>query len=67
MRVPSLAEAKDFPVGKLDFRVVAEWPFADEMLAYPAPPTDDHFHIAGPGNGDTPPRRSGLIRISATA
>ena len=55
VRVPSLAEAKDFYVGKLDFRVVAEWPFADELLAYLAPPTDDHFYIEVLGNGDTPP------------
>jgi glyoxylase I family protein len=43
VRAPNLAEAKEFYVGKLDFRVVAEWPFADEQLAYLAPPTDDHF------------------------
>lgn len=56
VRVPSLAEAKAFYVGKLDFRIVAEWPFADELLAYLAPPTDDHFYIEVLGNGDTPPR-----------
>jgi glyoxylase I family protein len=56
VRTPSLAEAKEFYVGKLDFRVVAEWPFADELLAYLAPPTDDHFFIEVLGNGDTPPR-----------
>src|SRR5262245_59384321 len=33
VRTPSLEEAKEFYVGKLDFRVVAEWPFADEQLA----------------------------------
>ena len=33
VRTPSLAEAKDFYVGKLDFRVVAEWDYADEKLA----------------------------------
>jgi catechol 2,3-dioxygenase-like lactoylglutathione lyase family enzyme len=55
VRVPSLEEAKAFYVGKLDFRVVAEWPFADELLAYLAPPTDDHFYIEVLGNGDTPP------------
>jgi glyoxylase I family protein len=55
VRVPSLAEAEDFYVRKLDFRVVAEWPFADEQLAYLAPPTDDHFYIEVLGNGDTLP------------
>jgi catechol 2,3-dioxygenase-like lactoylglutathione lyase family enzyme len=55
VRVPSLEEAKSFYVGKLDFRVVAEWPFADELLAYLAPPTDDHFYVEVLGNGDTPP------------
>src|ERR1700761_5048487 len=56
VRVPSLQAAKDFYVGKLDFRVVAEWPFADELLAYLAPPTDDHFYIEVRGDGATPPR-----------
>jgi len=55
VRVPSLAEAKDFYVGTLDFRVVAEWPFADELLAYLAPPTDDHFYVEVLGNGETLP------------
>ena len=55
VRTPSLAEAKKFYVGKLDFRVVAEWPFADEQLAYLAPPTDDYFYIEVLGGGDTLP------------
>jgi len=55
VRVPSLAEAKDFYVEKLDFRVIAEWDYADEKLAYLAPPTDDHFYIEVLGDGDTPP------------
>jgi glyoxylase I family protein len=55
VRTPSLAEAKDFYVGKLDFRVIAEWDFADEQLAYLAPPTDDHFYIEVLGGGNTPP------------
>ena len=56
VRTPSLSEAKDFYVGKLDFRVVAEWDYADEKLAYLAPPTDDHFYIEVLGGGDTLPR-----------
>src|SRR5215475_11910610 len=55
VRTPSLAEAKEFYVGTLDFRVVAEWPFADEQLAYLAPPTDDHFYIEILGGGNTLP------------
>jgi lactoylglutathione lyase/glyoxylase I family protein len=55
VRTPSLAEAKDFYVGKLDFRVVAEWDFADERLAYLAPPTDDLFYVEVLGGGDTLP------------
>jgi len=55
VRTPSLAKAKEFYVGKLDFRVVAEWPYADEQLAYLAPPTDDHFYIEVLGGGDTLP------------
>jgi glyoxylase I family protein len=55
VRTPSLAEAKDFYVEKLDFRVVAEWDFADEKLAYLAPPTDDHFYIEVLGGGDRLP------------
>jgi lactoylglutathione lyase/glyoxylase I family protein len=56
VRTPSLAEAKDFYVGKLDFRVVAEWDYADEQLAYLAPPTDDHFYVEVLGGGNTPPK-----------
>src|SRR5262249_15011082 len=55
VRTPSLAEATDFYVGKLDFRVVAEWDYGDEKLAYLAPPTDDHFYIEVLGGGDTLP------------
>ena len=55
VRTPSLAEAKKFYTEKLDFRIVAEWDFADEKLAYLAPPTDDHFYIEVLGDGDTPP------------
>lgn len=55
IRTPSLAEAKDFYVGKLDFRVIAEWDYADEKLAYLAPPTDDHFYVEVLGGGDNLP------------
>ncbi|MFT3837380.1 MAG: VOC family protein [Myxococcaceae bacterium] len=55
VRTTSLQEAKDFYVGKLDFRVIAEWDYADEKLAYLAPPTDDHFFIEVLGGGDKLP------------
>jgi len=55
VRTPSLAEAKDFYVGKLDFRVVAEWDYGAEQLAYLAPPTDDHFYIEVLGGGEKLP------------
>jgi glyoxylase I family protein len=55
VRTTTLAEAKGFYVGKLDFRVIAEWAFADEQLAYLAPPTDDHFYIEVLGGGDKLP------------
>jgi catechol 2,3-dioxygenase-like lactoylglutathione lyase family enzyme len=55
VRTPSLAQAKDFYVGKLDFRVVAEWDYGDEKLAYLAPPTDDDFYIEVLGGGNTLP------------
>lgn len=55
IRTPSLAEAKEFYVGKLDFRVIAEWDYADEKLAYLAPPTDDHFYVEVLGGGDNLP------------
>ena len=55
VRTPNLAEAKDFYVGKLDFRIIAEWDYADEKLAYLAPPTDDHFYIEVLAGGNTLP------------
>jgi glyoxylase I family protein len=55
VRTPNLADAKDFYVGKLDFRIIAEWDYADEKLAYLAPPTDDHFYIEVLGGGNTQP------------
>lgn len=55
IRTPSLEEGKDFYVGKLDFRIVAEWDYADEKLAYLVPPGDDHLFIEILGGGDTPP------------
>jgi glyoxylase I family protein len=55
VRATSLEEPKDFYVEKLDFRVVAEWDYEDEKLAYLAPPADDHFYLEILGGGDTLP------------
>ena len=56
VRTPDLESAKRWYVDTLDFRVIAEWDFADEKLAYLAPPTDDHFLIEILGGGDPGPR-----------
>ena len=55
VRAPDFAMAKAWYVEKLDFRVIAEWPYADEQLAYVAPPADDHFHIEILGDGEPSP------------
>lgn len=55
LRVPNYEIAKSWYVDKLDFRVVHEWPFADEQLAYLAPANDDHFMIELLGGGDPLP------------
>jgi catechol 2,3-dioxygenase-like lactoylglutathione lyase family enzyme len=55
VRTSNLVDAKEFYVGTLDFRVIAEWDYADEKLAYLAPPTDDHFWIEVLSGGTTPP------------
>src|ERR1700733_1253891 len=55
VRATSLEEAKDFYVGKLDFRVVAEWDYEDEKLAYLAPPGDDKLFVEILGGGDALP------------
>jgi catechol 2,3-dioxygenase-like lactoylglutathione lyase family enzyme len=56
VRPPDLETAKRWYVEKLDFHVIAEWDYADEQLAYIAPPTDDHFYIEILGGGDPPPQ-----------
>lgn len=55
VRVSDFAVAKQWYVDKLDFRVIHEWPYADEELAYLAPPNDDHFMIELLGGGDPLP------------
>ena len=55
VRVSDFATAKQWYVEKLDFRVIHEWPFADEELAYLAPPNDDHFIVELLAGGDPLP------------
>ena len=55
IRVSDFEVAKRWYEEKLDFRVIHEWPFADEHLAYLAPANDDHFMIELLGGGDPLP------------
>jgi lactoylglutathione lyase/glyoxylase I family protein len=55
VRVPDFEAAKKWYVEKLDFRVIHEWPYADQKLAYVAPATDDNFFIEILGDGNPPP------------
>lgn len=55
VRTPDFASAKDWYAEKLDFRVIAEWPYADEQLAYMAPAADDGFFVEILGGGDPEP------------
>ncbi|GLS17991.1 hypothetical protein GCM10007874_10070 [Labrys miyagiensis] len=56
VRTPDLDTAKRWYVEKLDFRVIAEWDYADEKLAYLAPATDDHFYVEVLGGGESAPK-----------
>ena len=56
VRTPDFETVKRWYVEALDFRVVAEWDYADEKLAYIAPPTDDHFYIEILGGGEPAPK-----------
>src|SRR5262245_18378501 len=56
VRTSDLEIAKRWYVDKLDLRAVAEWDYADQKLAYIAPPTDDHFYVEVLGGGDPGPR-----------
>ena len=55
VRVPSFEAAVDWYTQKLDFRVVHEWPYADQKLAYLAPANDNAFFIEILGDGNPPP------------
>lgn len=51
VRVPSFELAVRWYTEKLDFRVIHEWPYADQRLAYLAPANDDAFFIEILGDG----------------
>jgi lactoylglutathione lyase/glyoxylase I family protein len=55
VRTPDVETAKRWYVEKLDFRVIAEWDYADEQLAYMAPASDNHFYVEILGGGDASP------------
>ena len=55
VRVPDYERAKRWYVEKLDFRVIHEWPYADQRLAYVAPPNDDSFFVELLGDGQPGP------------
>jgi glyoxylase I family protein len=55
VRVPDFDTAKRWYVEKLDFRVIGEWPYADQHLAYLAPAADEHFYIELLGDGTPGP------------
>lgn len=51
IRVPDYVAAIKWYTEKLDFRVVHEWDYADEKLAYVAPANSNSFFIEILGNG----------------
>jgi lactoylglutathione lyase/glyoxylase I family protein len=55
VRVPDFDAAKRWYVEKLDFRVIHEWPYADQKLAYVGPATDDAFYVELLGDGEPKP------------
>jgi lactoylglutathione lyase/glyoxylase I family protein len=55
VRVPDFETAKRWYVEKLDFRVIHEWPYADQQLAYVAPANDPNFYVELLGDGQPGP------------
>ena len=55
VRVPSFEAAVAWYTQKLDFRVVHQWPYADQKLAHLAPANDNDFFIEILGDGNPPP------------
>ena len=55
IRVPDYAIEKQWFIEKLDWRVIHEWPYEDQRLAYVGPANDDHFYVEILGDGDPGP------------
>lgn len=55
VRVADFEIGKRWYVDQLDFRVVYEWPFADQKVVYLAPANDDNFWVELLGGGTPPP------------
>jgi catechol 2,3-dioxygenase-like lactoylglutathione lyase family enzyme len=55
VRVPDYETEKRWFIEKLDFRVIHEWPYEDQNLAYVGPANDDHFYIEILGDGEPGP------------
>jgi catechol 2,3-dioxygenase-like lactoylglutathione lyase family enzyme len=55
LRVPDFEVELNWFLEKLDFRLVHQWPYEDQQLAYLAPPTDDAFFIEILGGGKVAP------------
>jgi catechol 2,3-dioxygenase-like lactoylglutathione lyase family enzyme len=55
VRVPSFETAIAWYTEKLDFRVVHQWPYADQKLAYIAPANDNDFFVEILADGNPPP------------
>jgi lactoylglutathione lyase/glyoxylase I family protein len=55
--VPDFQASRKWFIEKLDFRVLHEWPFADQHLAYLAPPNDDSFQVELLGDGNPNPQK----------
>ena len=56
VRTPDFEIAKRWYVETLDFRVDAEWDYADQRLGYLASPFDDRFCIETIGGGEPVPQ-----------
>jgi len=67
LRVADYKAAKQWYVEKLDFRVVKEWPFNGQHLAYIAPATDDRFFIELLGDGERPTPKPTFKDVNASA
>lgn len=57
IRVPDYQEAIEWYTKKLDFRIIHQWDYADEKLAYLAPPNTNEFWIEILAGGKLTPNK----------